>query len=147
MWLRDLIFKEWWLKVFSLGLAVLIWVTVSFAIRKEGRQELSTLLDTPARVFYVPVLVMSSAADVREFHVKPEHIEVTVRGEPDALGKLRARDVHAIVDLTNIESARGMRMRIQVTTPPGVVYTHVIPEDVEIIIPPKSPAAAPAIAP
>ena len=33
--LHDLIFKDFWLKLFSLVLALLIWLTVSFAIQKE----------------------------------------------------------------------------------------------------------------
>jgi uncharacterized membrane-anchored protein len=35
MWLRDLIFKDFWLKLFSLALAILIWIVVTVAIRKE----------------------------------------------------------------------------------------------------------------
>ena len=149
MWLRDLIFKDWLLKVLSLMLAVFIWVTVSVLIRREEPgQELTPMLNTPARVFRVPVLVMSSAADVRECRVAPESVSVTVRGDYEHLEKLQERDIHAIVDLTDIESARGVRKRIEVTTPPGVVYTHVTPEDVEVVIPPRRPAApGPAIAP
>lgn len=33
--MRDLIFKDFLLKLFSLVLAVLIWLTVSFAIQRE----------------------------------------------------------------------------------------------------------------
>ena len=33
--LRDLIFKDFWLKLFSLALAIMIWATVKLAIRKE----------------------------------------------------------------------------------------------------------------
>ena len=149
MWLRNLIFKDWLLKVLSVTLAVFIWVTVSVLIRREEpRQELTPVLNTPARVFRVPVLVMSAAADVRECRVKPESVEVTVRGEAAVLEKLQERDIHALVDLTDIESARGLRKRIEVTTPPGVVYTLVTPEDVEVVVPPKRPAApGPKMAP
>jgi YbbR domain-containing protein len=145
MWLRDLIFRDGWLKLFSLALAVLIWAVVTFAIRKEGRQDLGEFLNAPARVLRVPVLVMSAAADVRECRVNPEFVQVTIRGERVALEKLQERDVHAIVDLTDIESARGVRKRIEVTTPPGLVYTHVTPEDVEVMMPPKRPAPAAAL--
>jgi len=33
--MHDLIFKDFWLKLFSLVLAILIWLTVSYAIQKE----------------------------------------------------------------------------------------------------------------
>ena len=35
LFLRDLAFKDFWLKLFSLALAVLIWATVKINIRKE----------------------------------------------------------------------------------------------------------------
>lgn len=146
MWLRDLVFKDFGLKLLSLALAVLIWLTVSFAIHKETRPDLGSMLDHPSRVLRVPVLMMSSAADVREIRVRPDYVEVTVRGESEVLKKLQDRDVHAIVDLTGIESARNLRKRIEITTPPGIVYVHVFPEDVEVVVPPKKPALAiPAI--
>ena len=33
--LRDLVFKDFWLKLFSVALAIMIWATVKLAIRKE----------------------------------------------------------------------------------------------------------------
>jgi hypothetical protein len=39
--MRDLIFKDFWLKLFSLMLAVLIWLTVSFAIQRESTNPLN----------------------------------------------------------------------------------------------------------
>jgi YbbR domain-containing protein len=145
MWLRDIITQHFWLKLFSLALAILIWITVSIAIRNEN-QDLNPLLNAPARVFYLPVLVMSSAADVRECRVRPENVEVTVRGEKKILDRLQEKDIHVIVDLTDIEATPTMHKRIEVTTPPGVVYSRVIPEDVEVVIPPRrSPPPAPAV--
>ena len=139
MWLRDLFFRDWQLKLFSVALAVLIWLTVSFAIRKEGGPEVGALLNAPARVLIVPVTVMSAAGNVREFHVRPERVEVTVRGLAKELAGLQEKDVHAIVDLTDIESARSLRKRIEVTTPTGIVHVRVVPEDVEIMFPPQRP--------
>jgi len=135
MWLRDFFLKDAGLKVFSLALAILIWLTVSFAIRKGSRQEANVFSNIPSRVLRVPVLVMSAAANVREFRVRPNYVEVTVRGEQAALAKLQERDIHAIVDLTGIESTEGMSKRIEVSTPPGIVHVGVYPEDVEIVIP------------
>ncbi|MFM2294601.1 MAG: hypothetical protein RLZZ350_1014 [Verrucomicrobiota bacterium] len=135
MWLRDLLFKDWQLKLFSLVLAILIWVTVSFAIRKEGGGEPGALLNAPARVLVVPVTVMSAAGNVREFHVRPSQVEVTVRGTAKDLKVLLEKDVHAIVDLTDIESAHGLQKRIEVTTPSGIVHVRVMPEEVDVVFP------------
>ena len=135
MWLRDLIIKDWQLKLFSLALAILIWVTVSFAIRKEMSPDANALLNSPSRVLVVPVVVMSSAGNVREFHVRPGQVEVMVRGAAKELAQLQEKDVHAIVDLTDIESARSLRKRIEVTTPSGIVHVRVMPEEVDVVFP------------
>ncbi len=135
--LRDLIFRDFWLKLFSLALAVLIWVTVSFAQSGEGRNFFANRA-VPEQTYYnIPVLVMSSAADVRSFRVNPSEVEVTVRGETKLLHGLQAKDIRALVDLTDIESARGLHKRIEVTTPPGVTFVQAVPDEVEVIVPPK----------
>jgi hypothetical protein len=139
MWLQDALLKHFWLKLFSLGLAVLIWVTVSFAIRNETLQATEVVANLPTRVFYLPVLVVSAAADVREFHVAPDQIMVTVWGEAGNLAKLQDKDIRVMVDLTDIESARGMSKRVAVSTPPGITLKAVEPDTVQIVVPPKHP--------
>lgn len=139
--LRDLVFKDVWLKLFSLGLAVLIWVTVSFAIRKENEQQTGVFSYLPKKAITLPVLVVSAAADVREFHVHPDTVTVTVRGEQDDLDKLQDRDVRVTVDLTDITATSGARMPVAVSTPPGVVLISVSPRTVDVVVPPtKIPA-------
>ncbi len=137
MSLHALFFKDFWLKLFSLVLAVLIWTTVSFTIRNESATATPVSATAVSREFYVPVLVVSEAADVRQAHVNPSAVEVTVRGEPDALGKLTDKDIRVLVDLTDIESARGVRKKVEVSTPPGVAHIKIFPDEVEIIVPPK----------
>ena len=137
MWLLEKILKHAWLKLFSLALAVLIWVTVSFAIRNESLQAASVVANLPTRVFYLPVLVVSAAADVREFHVSPDSIEVTVWGESANLAQLQDKDIRVMVDLTDIESARGMTKRVVVSTPPGITLKSAQPDTVQIVVPPK----------
>ena len=137
--LRGLLFHDFWLKLFSLALAVLIWLTVSFAQSGDGRSFL-TNRGAPEQTYYnIPVLVMSSAADVRNFKVDPNVVAVTVRGDKKALHELQARearDIRALVDLTGIEeAARGMHKRIDVTTPAGITFVQVVPNEVEVIVP------------
>jgi hypothetical protein len=98
------------------------------------------------RTFYnIPVLVMSAAADVRDFKVNPGQVAIKVRGESKKLQELetrlredpQARDIRALVDLTGIESARGLRKKIVVTTPADITFEQADPDEVEIIVPPK----------
>ncbi len=145
---RNLLFRDFWLKIFSLVLATLIWLTVwLFFIRQDVSP--SRVLSTgrvEERTFYnLPVLVMSAAADVRDFKVSPGEVTIKVRGEPGKLQALetkmhddpQARDIRALVDLTGIEPARGTRKKIVVTTPPDITFEQAEPDEVEIIEPAK----------
>ncbi|MFO1488789.1 MAG: hypothetical protein U1F65_09950 [Verrucomicrobiota bacterium] len=145
---RNLFFRDFWLKLFSVVLAVLIWLTVwLFAIRKEVSP--TTALNNARLVestFYnIPVLVMSGATDVRSFKVSPSTVTIKVRGEAKKIqeleNKLRddpeARDIRALVDLTGIGSVEGLRKRIAVTTPADITFELAEPDQVEIIDPTK----------
>lgn len=136
--LRDLVLRDFWLKLFSLGLAILIWITVSLAIWKEISPPLAPSVTAEERPFYhVPVLIVSSAADVRNFKVSPGEVDVTVKGETEIVRKLEANEIRAWVDLTGIESASKLRKRIDISTPPGVSLERVSPEEVQVLEPPK----------
>lgn len=132
MFLRDLILKDFWLKLFSLALAVLIWITVTIAIRNELALN-NGLLNAPPRTFSLRVSPVSGTADVRGVRVNPEFAEVTVRGEPGVMENLQAKDIHVLADLTNGDPARNARVRLEVSAPPGVEIVRVIPADVEVL--------------
>ena len=137
--LHDLIFKDFWLKLFSLTLAVLVWLIVSFAIKKEASPASTLIVASSERTFVnLPVLVMSAAQDVRNMRVRPAHVEVTVQGDAETLRHLQAKEIRVLVDLTGIEAARQLTKRIEVSTPAGISHVRVVPEEVEIIIPPKN---------
>ena len=139
--LRHLIVDDFGLKLFSLALALLFWLTVSFAIQqRNGSPPEALILASEGRTFFdLPVVVMSSASDVRNFKVSPNQVEVTVRGESRVLQNLQSKDIRAIVDLSGIEAAQNLRKRIEVSTPPGVTHVRIFPEEVQVIIPSKPP--------
>jgi len=84
----------------------------------------------------LPVLIVSAAADVREFHVTPNAVTVTVSGQPEIMAALQMDQVHALVDLTDIEAARNLQRRVDITTPAGVTLVNVNPAEVNVVIPP-----------
>jgi YbbR domain-containing protein len=128
--LRHLFIEDFLLKLFSLALAVVVWLIVTFASQKEA--------GTTPRVFYnLPVTVWSSAEDVRSFKVSPNEVIVTVQGDPKTLQNLQSKDIRATVDLTGVAVARDLRKRIEVSVPAGVTYLRVTPEEVQVIFPPE----------
>ena len=136
--LRHLILEDFWLKLFSLVLAVLTWLTVSFAIQKEASPMSALNFAIPERTFFnLPVVVMSSAEDVRNFKVTPNEVAVTVQGEAKTLHSLQSKDIRALVDLTGLEAAGNVTKRIEVSTPAGVTHVHVVPPEVKVLFPSK----------
>jgi len=125
-------------KLLSLLLAAVIWGAVDNITQSKSGAVENPLRPWEARTFTeTPVLVVSAAADVREFKVQPETVAVTVKGPPDVMATLTVKEIEAHVDLTDIESARSLRKRVAVSTPPGVVLVRVEPLDLEVVIPPK----------
>jgi YbbR domain-containing protein len=137
--LRNLVVHDFWLKLFSLGLAFLIWYIVRPAAYKNEASPVAALVNAaPEQTFRnVPVLIMSAAADVHDFKVSPNQVSVTVSGDARRLSEIHANDIRALVDLTGVEAARGLRKRIEITTPAGITLVRVVPEEVEVIVPGK----------
>ena len=128
--LRNLLLEDFWLKLFSLMLAVLLWLTVSFARRKDSGIDKQVLPKT------LPVAILALAEDVHNFRVSPSEVEVTLQGNPKTLQSLQTNDLRAFVDLTGVGAARDLRKRIEVSVPAGVTPLSVIPEEVQVIFPP-----------
>ena len=134
--LRTLILHDFWLKLLSFVLAVLIWITVTFAQTGGGRSFLLNRNAEEQTYYHIPVQILVSAAEIRSFKVNPSDVEVKVSGDPGKLRTLRYEDIQAVVDLTGIESARGLHKRIKVTTPSAdLIVVQVVPDEVEVIVP------------
>ena len=139
-YLRQQFLKDFWLKLFSFALAVLIWFTVNIAINKEssGAPALS-LIPAEEKIFSgLPVVVLSSAEDVRSVRVNPKEVEVTVQGELKVLKNVRPRDIRVLLDLTGIPAAHDMRVRVEVTLPAGLSLVKANPEEVQVAFPPRT---------
>ena len=139
MTLRDIITKDFGWKLLSLALAAGIWVTVkTISSETVTTAGVNPLTESKTRPFAnLPVIVMSAAADPREFKVKPDAVDVTVRGSPDLVDGLVKKEIHVTVDLTDIESARDLRKRVEVSAPPGVTVVTIVPPLVDVVVPPE----------
>lgn len=137
MTLHDIITKDVGWKVFSLVLATVIWFTVRPAGREAPKPGNPLAASVPRTFTNLPVVIMSSAADVRAFRVNPDRVNVTVSGRSEVVAALTERDIRVTVDLTEIESARGLQARVVVAVPPGVTFIEANPAQVSVVVPPK----------
>jgi YbbR domain-containing protein len=133
--MRDLLIKDLGWKLFSLFLAVVIWLTV----HQINNESSAPIVPVPGRpvTFEKQVLIISSAADVRDFRVAPATVTVTVSGPAEVMEVLQANQVRATVDLTDIVAGKDLSRRVDVSAPAGVTLVSVQPPTVGIILPPK----------
>ena len=135
MAMRDWFIKDLGWKFFSLTLAVAIWLTVD-KIRSESEMAAPSGIQEPATFNNVPILIVSSAADVRTYHVNPSAVSVTVSGAPSDIAKLHADQIRAFVDLTGIDVGN-LHRRVDVTMPSGLSLVSVDPQEVDVVVPPS----------
>lgn len=124
MSVRDAILQNFWLKLFSLVLATMIWFAIAGAQMnlRPDRPGLGTLT---RRIESVPITVMQSAADFRAFRVDPSHIDVTVRGPIAEVQALTARQLEVFINLTDAHDSAGLSKKILVHTPAGIAVVQV----------------------
>jgi YbbR domain-containing protein len=134
--MSDWMTKDFWWKLFSLVLAVVIWLTV-YKIREEPVVPAS-VAGVPLTYGSLPVLVVSAASDVRDFRVLPGTVAVKVSGPAEVMAVLQANQIHPVVDLTDIASARNLKRRVEISMPPGVTLVSVEPAEVGVVFPPKT---------
>jgi YbbR domain-containing protein len=134
--MRDWITNDFAWKLFSLFLALAIWLTVH-KIYEEPRPATGLAGGSSVTFDNLPVLIVSTAADVRDFHVAPTKVKVTVSGPVEVMDRLQASQVRAVVDLTDIESAHDLHRLVEISAPPRVTLVSVEPSKVDVIPPPK----------
>jgi YbbR domain-containing protein len=133
--MRDWVTKDFGWKLFSLFLAVAIWLTVHKIYEEPGVA--SGLAAGNTMTIDLPVLIVSTAKDVRDFRVAPLTVKVTVSGSAEDMARLQANQVRAVVDLTDIETAQDLHRMVDVSAPPGVTLVSVDPPKVMVFPPPN----------
>ena len=142
--LHYLFIRDWLLKVFSLALAVLTWLAVSFSIQQKVVEVPGQPTLAEQTYYDVHVAVVSSDGAVDQFKVKPPELDhVVVQGEKELIQQMGRQDIRAQVDLTGVKLTNGLMKRVQIITPAGVRHMLVQPDEVEII-PPPAPETKPA---
>src|SRR5271155_1543880 len=121
---REWITVDFGWKLFSVFLAVVIWLTVH-KIRDEP--EASADLGGGNTYGDLPVLVVSATADVHDARIVPNKVDVKVSGPSGIMETLQANKIHAFVNLTGIDSAHDLQRAVEVSLPRGVMLISIDP--------------------
>ncbi len=136
---RSLILHNFWLKLFSLLLASLIWIFIRYRNKSDLDLRQTSVVNLTTRdSMHLPVTVMLTPGDERVFKINPKEVFVSVAGESAVLNELLRKDFKAYVDLTDVrheESSYRVRMHV----PVGVTVLRIVPlaVNVEQNLPPR----------
>jgi hypothetical protein len=138
---RDWITRDFGWKLFSLVLAVVVFVAIRRNIN-EGPSTVTTVMPfaTMQTVVFtnLPVYAVSASADVHNAQITPVAVAVQLSGPSEIMAVLEENKVHAVVNLTGIDVARNLNLPVDVSAPPGVAVNKVDPSRVGVTF---SPAA------
>ena len=144
--MRDYVFNNLGRKLVSLCLASLIWFNVWSVDRKEPR-----LLESPfgsllskqgaelvtGEFAQIPIAIVTLAQDTRAFRLDARQAKVVVSGERGLLLRLTAKDIQAVVDLTDLANARRtntisnlVSRPVRARSPDGITVVKVEPSAV-----------------
>lgn len=133
---RDAILQNFWLKLFSLVLATMIWFAI-FGAQSNLRVDRPALGTVTRKIEQVPITVMKSAADLRAFKVEPNAVEITVSGPLAKVQALTPLQLEVFISLTDVNDTVGLTKKILVHLPADIALLKVSPT--EAIITPVVP--------
>lgn len=128
---RDAILQNFWLKLFSLVLATMIWFAI-FGAQSNLRVDRPVLGTVTRKLEQVPITVMKSAADLRAFRVEPNAVEITVSGPLAKVQALTPQQVEVFINLTDMSDTVGPTKKILVHLPADIALLGVVPTEARI---------------
>jgi hypothetical protein len=128
MSLRHLILHNFWLKLFSIAMATVIWLAIDNSIHKE--QDLNQMLT--ADYIRVPVSIQINPGDNRVFRITPNEVVVIAVGRDVALFQAARKDVRVNLDLTHFDVKQSNAQELSAQAPLGLNVLKIIPTTVEV---------------
>jgi hypothetical protein len=134
--MRDLLFKDFGWKLFSLLLAGFIWLTVhKIVVPAAGASPSATSTVTYGGL---PVTPVAAAMDTRSFGLNSNSVSVTVSGPSEVMAVLQGNQIRPTVDLSGITiDSKDLDRRVDVAVPWGVTVVDVSPAFLRVVPPPK----------
>lgn len=120
---QSLLRENRWQKLFALGLAVLIWFTVSSTQRLGLMDDAADGMRTFTQV---PILLLSTATNIGHYQVTPATARVDLRGNPQKLRDVSLALIQVYVQLSD-DTIPSQTLGVRVNPPPGTTVAKLEP--------------------
>ena len=121
--LPDLILRNFWLELFSVALAAVIWLGIHYGIRNE-----LSISQLNINNITVPVAIFAPAGDSRVFKITPNEVVVFAVGDKAALRK----GIRVYVDLRRFRSRQSAAEELHAEAPPEINVLAISPSTVAV---------------
>jgi len=116
MSLRTLILHNFWLKLFSIALATVIWLGIHYSIHDEANENQSL---TPQYI-RVPVSVKKRPGD--KFRITPDEV----------LFLATQKEIRVNLDLTGFKGTESTSEKLRAFAPEDIIVLEILPSAVEV---------------
>ena len=128
--MRDWLTKDLHWKAFSILMAVGIWLTV----HRIGGEPASNISSSSTITYRLQVMAVSANVDVRTAQLVPPMVNITVSGPPEIMNRLQEQQIHAFVNLTDVNSAINSAREVEVSLPHGASVVDTDPSEVFVTL-------------
>jgi hypothetical protein len=135
--LANIFLRHVWLKLFSVGLATVIWLGIHRGIHSEVFPEVSIDQLNIDRLLAqkdirIPVSIVQTPDDHRVFKITPAEVVVIAVGDQRALLGATQKTIKVYVDLTRFTGAESMAEDVRVDVPPNINVLDMSPHSVSV---------------
>jgi YbbR domain-containing protein len=123
---------NFWLKIFSLGLATIIWVTVHIGITRDFSLTNPNVAHPFRMGVPLPVSIITQPGDARVFKISPKQATATIIGEEPIVRRMTGREIKVYVDLTDVKTKGQTNGELHVDVPKDVTIIGLDPAAVQI---------------
>ena len=129
--LRDFVIKDFWWKLGSFLLAVIIWGVVKGELRKSDDGGVPAIVGEFKKL---PVTLLRDPGDLRPLRVVPKEVAVFISGVQAQLKNVKAEQIEVFVKLADGPNLNGAPIKLTVTAPPGISIISVVPPVASVTI-------------
>jgi hypothetical protein len=100
MWLRALFVDHFWLKLFSLLLAILVWLAVRANVSRELVSREFDAREATTNFIGRPIYIMTESGSHPPLNIDPPMVDIAIRGGLSEIRRVDANDLRAFVRIS-----------------------------------------------